>query len=48
MIEVDLILTLSLATFGLVSLWMYQTKREAEKGLIKKAVVLNKTRHQGK
>ncbi|MFK8082780.1 MAG: hypothetical protein AB8B97_21075 [Granulosicoccus sp.] len=34
--EMNLILTLSLVTFGLVSLWMYQTKVEAEKGLMKK------------
>ncbi len=37
--EMNLILTLSLVTFGLVSLWMYQTKLEAEEGLTKKAPV---------
>lgn len=34
--EMNLIITLSLVTFGLVSLWMYQTKLEAEEGLMKK------------
>lgn len=34
--EIDPILTLSLVTFGLVALWMYQTKVEAEEGLTSK------------
>jgi hypothetical protein len=37
--EMNLILSLSLVTFGLVSLWMYQTKIEAEEGLLKKEPV---------
>ena len=36
MLGIDMVLTLSLVTFGLVSLWMYQTKREAEEGLPRK------------
>lgn len=36
MTEMNLVLTLSLVTFALVSFWMYQTKRDAEEGLLKK------------
>lgn len=36
MIEVDMILVLTMVTFGLASWWMYQTKREAEAGLGRK------------
>lgn len=36
MTEMNLVLTLALVTFGLVSLWAYQTKREAEEGMLKK------------
>jgi len=41
MTEMNLILTLSLVTFGLVSFWMYQTKVEAEEGLTKKSRVVD-------
>ena len=36
MTEMNLVIILALSTFGLVSLWMYQTKLEAEEGLKKK------------
>lgn len=39
MTEMNLVIILALSTFGLVSLWMYQTKLEAEEGLRKKSRV---------
>ena len=36
MTEMNLVITLALVTFGLVSVWMYQSKLEAEEGLPKK------------
>ena len=39
MTEMNLVLTLSLVTFGLTALWMYQSKREAEEGLVKRQPV---------
>ena len=35
MIAVDMILVLFLVTFALVSIWMYQSKLEAEEGLVR-------------
>jgi uncharacterized membrane protein len=39
MTEMNLVLYLSLVTFALTALWMYQSKREAEEGLNKKQPV---------
>ena len=43
MTEMNLVITLALVTFGLVSFWMYQTKLEAEEGLPKRSKAKGKS-----